>query len=87
MFLVSIPVLFFTDSEWAIGIYGIFLFFGSLFVVIIWMIKNEKHEDEEISNQNKAEIKTWKLSAVAGSKWVLYTIFLFVSAILIVPYL
>lgn len=87
MFLVSMPVLFFADSEWAIGIYGIFLFFGSLFVVITWMIKNEKPEAEEVGDQNKAEIKTWKLSAVAGSKWVLYTMFLFVAAAFIVSFL
>jgi hypothetical protein len=87
MFLISIPILFFTDNEWAIGIYGIFLFFGSLFVVITWMIKNEKSEAEEVGDQNKAEIKSWKQSAVSSGKWVLYTMFLLVAAAIIVSFL
>jgi len=95
MFLVSIPILFYTDSEWAIGIYGIFLFFGSMFLVITWMIKHEKPEVEEVSDQfetvhtltEDTELKTWKQSAVSSGKWVLYTIFLFVTAAVIVSFI
>ncbi len=95
MLLVSIPILFFTDSEWAIGIYGIFLLFGSLFIAITWMIKHEKPETEEVTDQfgmthtltEEFEPKDWKQSAVSSGKWVLYTISLFVGAAIIVSFL
>lgn len=84
MLVVSVPILF-LDSEEAIGLWGIVLFFGSLFVAIAWMIKHEK--TEKVSEQHEVETKTWKQSAVSSGKWVLYTMFLFVSAALIVSFL
>ncbi len=95
MLLVSIPVIFFTDSEWAIGIYGIFLFFGSLFIAITWMIKHEKPKTEVVIDQygmintltEEFEPKDWKRSVVSSGKWVIYTVFIFVGAAIIVLFL
>lgn len=84
MLVVSVPILF-LDSEEAIGLWGIILFFGSLFIAITWIIKHEK--TEEVSEQHEVEIKTWKQSAASSGKWVLYTIFLFASAAIIVSFL
>lgn len=84
MLAVSVPILF-LDSEEAIGLWGIVLFFGSIFVAIAWMIKHEK--TEEVSEQYEVETKTWKQSVELSGKWVLYTIFLFVSAAIIVSFL
>lgn len=84
MLVVSVPVLF-LDSEEAIGLWGIVLFFGSLFIAMAWMIKHER--TEEASEQHEVETKTWKQSATSSGKWVLYTIFLFVSAAIIASFL
>jgi hypothetical protein len=84
MLVVSVPILF-LDSEEAIGLWGIVLFFGSIFVAIAWMIKHEK--TEEVSEHHEVEIKTWKQSAVSSGRWVLYTIFLFVTAAIIISFL
>jgi len=84
MLVVSVPVLF-LDSEEAIGLWGIILFFGSLFIAIALMIKHEK--TEEVSEQHEVEAKTWKQSVVLSGKWVLYTMFLFVASAVIVSFL
>lgn len=84
MLAVSIPILF-LDSEEAIGLWGIVLFFGSLFIAIAYMIKYEKKG--EASELYEAEAKTWKQSTVSSGKWVLYTMFLFVAVAIIVSHL
>lgn len=84
MLILSVPVLF-LDSEEAIGLWGIILFFGALFIAITRMIKHER--TEEASEQHKVELKTWKQSAISGGKWVLYTLFLFITAAIIVSFL
>jgi hypothetical protein len=94
MLAVSVPVLYF-DNEEVIGLWGIVLFFGSLFIAITWMIKHEKLETEEVTDQfgmthtstEEFEPKNWKQSAVSSGKWVLYTAFLFISAAIIVSFL
>ncbi len=94
MLAVSIPILY-LDSEEAIGLWGIILFFGSLFIAITWIIKHEKPETKEVSDQfgmahtltEEFEPKDWKQSAVSGAKWVLYTSFLFIGAAIIVSFL
>ncbi len=88
---ISIPVLYF-DSETAIVLWVFVLSFVSLFIAITWMIKHEKPETEEESDQSETAYtatqefkpKSWKQSAIVSAKWVLYTIFLFVSSILII---
>ncbi len=84
MLIVSVPILF-LDSEEAIGLWGIVLFFGVLFIAITWMIKHER--TEEASEQHRVETKTWKQSAISGGKWVLYTMLLFITAAIIVSFL
>lgn len=94
MLVVSMPVLYF-DSEEAIGLWGIVLFFGALFITITWMIRHEKPETKELTDQlgmtdiltEELGPKDWKQSAVSSAKWTLYAFFVLITAAIIIDVL
>lgn len=78
-----------------VTIWASFVIIVSPFVVITWMVKHEKPETEEVTDQfgmthtitEEFESKNWKQSALSGAKWFLYIVFLLVSAAIIVSIL
>lgn len=82
MLAVSFPVLYF-DSELAIALWGIILFFASLFIAIILIVKQEKPSSKKVINQLEADSYFWKDSVIISMKWVFYTLILFTLAAII----